>query len=133
METERTSTPSDMPSRTAARPGESSGHVATKPNGPAVAVAIATGVGALVLGILTLLSEASEGLHEFLEFSERVGALSGKTVFGAAAFLLSWGGLHVALRDREVAWRPAIAVFLVLLAIGLLLTFPPFFQLFKSE
>lgn len=105
----------------------------SKPNGPAVAVTIATGIGALVLGIFTLLSEASEGVHEFLEFSERVGPLSGKTVFGTAAFLLSWGGLHVALRDRELPWRVAIATFLVLLAIGLLLTFPPFFQLFKSE
>lgn len=133
METERPSTPSDVPPRTAARPGESQGHVATRPNGPVVAVTVATGIGALVLGIFTLLSEASESVHDFLEFSERVGPLSGKTVFGAAAFLLSWGGLHVALREREVAWRPAIVVFLVLLAVGLLLTFPPFFQLFKSE
>lgn len=98
-----------------------------------MAVTIAAGIGALVLGILTLLSEASEGVHEFLEFSERVGPLSGKTVFGTAAFLLSWGGLHVALRDRELDWRPAIGVFLVLLAAALVLTFPPFFQLFESE
>ncbi|HEX8690243.1 MAG TPA: hypothetical protein VF729_08360 [Solirubrobacterales bacterium] len=105
----------------------------SKANGPAVAVTIAAGIGALVLGIFTLLSEASEGVHEFLEFSERVGPLSGKTVFGAGAFLLSWGGLHVALRDREVDWRPAIGVFLVLLAAALVLTFPPFFQIFKSE
>jgi hypothetical protein len=96
-------------------------------------VVIATGIGALVLGIFTVLSEASESVHEFLEFSERVGPLSGKTVFAAAAFFLSWGGLHLTLRTREVDWRPAITVLLVLLAVALVLTFPPFFQLFKSE
>lgn len=132
METERSSTPGDAAPQTATTPGAAAAAIA-RPNGPAVAVVIATGIGALVLGIFTLLSEASEGVHEFLEFSERVGPLSGKTVLGAAAFLLSWGGLHLALRDRELAWRPAIAAFLILLAIGLLLTFPPFFQLFESE
>lgn len=43
------------------------------------------------------------------------------------------GGLHLALRDREVDGRPAMAALLVLLAVGLVLTFPPFFQLFASE
>jgi hypothetical protein len=133
METQRPSTPSGVPPQTAARPAEGPHPVVGKPNGPAVAVMLATGVGALVLGIFTVLSEASESVHEFLEFSERVGPLSGKTVFGTAAFLLSWAGLHLALRDREVDWRPAIAALLVLLAIGLVLTFPPFFQLFASE
>lgn len=132
METERPSTASDVTPRTAAA-GTVTPAAVSKPNGPAVAVVIATGIGALVLGIFTLLSEASESVHEFLEFSERVGPLSGKTVFGAGAFLLSWGGLHFALRDREVDWRPVITVFLVLLAVALVLTFPPFFQLFKSE
>lgn len=133
METERPSTPSDVPPQTAASPAEGPDPVVGKPNGPAVAVMIATGIGALVLGIFTVLSEASESVHEFLEFSERVGPLSGKTVFGTAAFLLGWGGLHLAIRDREVDWRPAIAALLVLLAVGLVLTFPPFFQLFASE
>lgn len=105
----------------------------TKPNGPVAAVMLATGIGTLVLGILTVLSEASEGIHEFLEFSERVGPLSGKTIFAAIAFAVSWGGLHLALRDREVEWRPLTIALVALVAIGLVLTFPPFFQLFKSE
>jgi hypothetical protein len=133
METERPSTPGDVPPQAAARPAESPEPVAVKPNGPVVAVMIAAGIGALVLGIFTVLSEASESVHEFLEFSERVGPLSGKTVFGTAAFLLSWGGLHLVLRDRDLDWRPAITALLLLLAIGLVLTFPPFFQLFANE
>jgi hypothetical protein len=107
--------------------------IGPKTDGPVVAVMLASGIGALVLGIFTVLSEANEDIHEFLEFSERVGPLSGKTVLATAAFLVSWGGLHMALRDREVAWRTALAVTVVLLVIALVLTFPPFFQLFKDE
>lgn len=104
-----------------------------KPNGPIAAVLLATGIGALVLGIFTTLNEASEGVHDFLEFSERVGPLSGKTVFGTAAFFLSWGALHLGFRDRDLPWRTVLSVALVLLAVGFVLTFPPFFQLFESE
>ena len=129
---ERPETAGNVAPQAAAGPGAAPAAVA-KPNGPAVAVMIATGIGAVVLGILTVLSEASEGIHEFLEWSERVGPLSGKTILATAAFLLSWGGLQMALRDRDVAWRTATVALLALLAIALVLTFPPFFQLFKSE
>ncbi len=104
-----------------------------KPNGPVVAAMLAAGVGTVVLGILTTLAEASEGVHEFLEFTERVGPLSGNVILSVAAFLLAWGGLHVALRDRELEWKPMITVTVAMLAVGFLLTFPPFFQLFKSD
>jgi hypothetical protein len=104
-----------------------------KPNGPAVAVMLAAGIGAVVLGILTTLSEASEGMADFLEFSERVGPLSGKTDLAATAFLLSWAGLHAALRKRDIAWKPVIIATIVLFTIAVVMTYPPFFQLFKSE
>lgn len=133
MEMETPNTPSGVPPQTAARPGEGTGAAGTKPNGPVAAVMLATGIGVLVLGILTTLGEASTGLHEFLEFSERVGALSGTTIFAVIAFVVSWGGLHMALRDRDLQGRPVITALIVLVAIGLVLTFPPFFQLFESD
>jgi hypothetical protein len=117
----------------AAAPAAAEAGTSMKPNGPVAAVMLAAGIGTLVLGILTVLSEASEGIHEFLEFSERVGPLSGKTIFAAIAFVVSWGGLHMALRDREVEWRPVTIALIALVAIGLVLTFPPFFQLFESD
>jgi hypothetical protein len=126
-------TPSNVPPQAAPGPAGGRALAAMKPNGPAVAVMIATGIGMLVLGILTTLGEASEGVADFLKFSDRVGPLSGKTDLAAAAFLVSWGALHMALREREVDWKPAITALIVLFVIALVLVFPPFFQLFESD
>lgn len=126
----------DSPRDAAAQagPGPSGGTAATpKPNGPVAAAMLATGIGALVLGILTVLNEASEGIHDFLEWSERVGPLSGVTSLAVIAFVLSWGALYGGLRDRDLPWRPVIVATIVLLAIAVVLTYPPFFELFKSE
>lgn len=133
MEMEKPETPTGATPQPAGGPQGAGGAVEAKPNGPVVAVMLAAGIGTLVLGILTTLSEASTGVHDFLDLSERVGPLSGKTVFAVIAFLVSWGGLHMALRDRDVEWRQATVALIVLVAIGLVLTFPPFFELFKSE
>ena len=132
MNMETPNTPGAAPAQTTTGPSAAAA-VATRPNGPVAAVMLATGIGVLVLGILTTVTEASEGLHEFLEFSERVGPLSGKTILAAAAFLLSWGGLHLALREREMEWRTVTIAMVAMNAAGFVLTFPPFFQLFESE
>lgn len=126
-------TPRDVAPQTPARPASGTAAVAEKPNGPIAAVMIAAGIGAVILGLFTVLSEASEGVHEFLEFDEGVGPLSGKTILGAVAFLVSWGGLYAALRDRELAWKPVIVATIVLLVIAVVLTYPPFFTSFASE
>jgi hypothetical protein len=126
-------TPGEGMPQTAAPSGGGTSVAGTRPNGPAVAVMLAAGIGALVLGILTTVSEASEGLHDFLEWSDRVGPLSGKTSIAAIAFFASWGGLHLGLRDREIDWKPVIIATIALVAVALVLTFPPFFQLFKND
>jgi hypothetical protein len=63
---------------------------ADRPTGPAAAAVLATGVGPFVLGLLTTLSEASTGVHDFLEFDKDVAPLSGKTIIAAIAYLVSW-------------------------------------------
>jgi hypothetical protein len=103
-----------------------------KPSGPAAAVVLAVGVGSFVLGLLTTLNEASSGIHDFLEFSDDVGPLSGKTIFAGAAFFVSWAVLGYFWRGREVAWRPVLTATVVLLALGFLGTFPTFFQVFAE-
>jgi len=104
-----------------------------RPLGPAAAVMLATGIGALTLGILTTLAEASTGIADFLQFKDRVGPLSGKTIISTAAFFGAWGLLAVLWRRTSPPLRPVLIVAVVLLALGFLGTFPTFFQAFASE
>jgi hypothetical protein len=103
-----------------------------KPNGPAAAVVLAAGIGTLVLGLLATLNEASTDVNEFLAFTDDVGPLSGKTIFAAAAFFLSWAILGFLWRGRDLAWRPVLIATIVLLALGFLGTFPTFFEAFAD-
>jgi hypothetical protein len=104
-----------------------------RPTGPIAAAVLAVGIGATVLGLLTTLNEASTGIHDFLEFDKDVGPLSGKTIIAAAAYFASWAVLHGLWRRQSPALRPILIVTAVLIALGVLGTFPTFFQAFASE
>jgi hypothetical protein len=107
-----------------------------KPNGPAAAVLLAAGIGALILGLMVTAAEASRDIGGFLDFAKNygigagVGPLSGKVVLATGGFLISWLILGLAWRGKEVNLRTVTIVSMVLLAIGFLLTFPPIFELF---
>jgi hypothetical protein len=103
---------------------------ADKPEGPIAAAIIAGGVGAAALGAVTTLAEASTRVSDWLAWSDRVGPLSGKTILAVVVWLVAWAVLHVALRRRPYETRRALVVSLVLIAVGVLGTFPTFFQLF---
>ncbi|HEU4921742.1 MAG TPA: hypothetical protein VFT23_01560, partial [Burkholderiales bacterium] len=94
---------------------------------------LAAGIGAFVLGLLTTLSEASTDVHDFLEFSDDVGPLSGKTILAVVAYFGSWGVLHAIWRRENPPLRPILIAAAVLVALGILGTFPTFFQAFASE
>jgi hypothetical protein len=104
-----------------------------KPFGPVAAVFLAASIGSLVLGILTTLAEASDGISSALEWSKAVGSLSGKTIISVLVFLVSWGILHSVLRDRDPDPRKVFMWTAGLVALGIVLTFPTFFQLFAPE
>jgi fluoride ion exporter CrcB/FEX len=112
---------------------ESAEATATKPNGPVAAVLLASGIGAFVIGLLTTLAEASESFAESIQYDDGVGPLSGKTLWASAAFFVSWGALAYLLRDRELPWKPLLITAAVLIGLGLLGTFPIFFQAFAPE
>lgn len=103
---------------------------AEKPEGPVAAAILAAGVGALALGVLTTVAEASEGFKEFLTFSEPVGPLSGKTIGAVLIWLVAWVALHLMYRNKAVESRKALTISLVLIGLGVLGTFPIFFQAF---
>jgi hypothetical protein len=62
-------------------------HDIDRPTGPVAAAVLAAEVGIFFLGLLTTLSEASVGVHDFLDFYDKVGPLSGKTILAVAATL----------------------------------------------
>jgi hypothetical protein len=111
------------------RPAE----IAEKPSGPVAAVLLAAGIGALMLGILTVWAEASVGFKDSLAYSDRVGPLAGKTIWAVVAFFVSWGALTVGLRGRRVDLAKVTVISLVLLGLGYLGTFSSFFRLFEAE
>ncbi|HEX9121776.1 MAG TPA: hypothetical protein VF984_00220 [Actinomycetota bacterium] len=101
-----------------------------KPFGPVAAVFLAAGIGALVLGILTTLAEASDGIASALEWSKSVGPLMGKTILAAAAFVVAWAILQAVMRGKDPSPKMVFTWTAILLAAGFVLTFPTFFQLF---
>jgi hypothetical protein len=104
-----------------------------KPEGPAAAAAIAAGVGTFALGLITVVYGASKTFADFLTWSKGVGPLSGATTLAVIIWLLAWVVLHLLLRNRRTETRAALAITAVLIGLGILCTFPPFFELFSAE
>ncbi|MHB8060008.1 MAG: hypothetical protein ACYDHO_04160 [Gaiellaceae bacterium] len=104
-----------------------------KPNGPAFAAILAAALAFAVLGLLTTLAAAFDGFGDFLAFSGRVGMLSGETIIAIALYFVSWAGLGFLWRRSDPPFAPLAVVSSLLLAVGLLGTFPPFFRLFGVE
>jgi hypothetical protein len=128
---EASRTPAGTPTTPATAPAEAV--ELEKPNGPVAAGMIAVGVGALVLGLLTTFAESSESFKESIQYNDRVGPLSGKTIWAVAAFVVSWGALAAWWRGRSLAWKTVTAITVILIALGILGTFPTFFQEFAAE
>lgn len=103
------------------------------PNGPAAAAFLAGGIGSAVLGVAIVLVEMSAGIKSTLNWSNPVGPLSGKTGVATAAFLLSWVILGAVLKGKNVDFQQVTRWTVILIAVGILLTFPPVFSLFAAH
>ncbi|MEX2556154.1 MAG: hypothetical protein WEB06_11025 [Actinomycetota bacterium] len=101
-----------------------------RPNGPAVAALVAAAFGSFVLGLFTTLAEVSEPLKNWLNWSNPVGPLSGKTGLALAAWVGAWLALGVAWRRSEVDLPKALIASAALIGLGVLGTFPSFFEQF---
>ena len=102
-------------------------------NGPAAATFIAGGIGSAALGIIVPLSEASPAFKTFLTWNKGVGPLSGKTIIPTVLFFAIWIVLGLMYRGKNTNMRLAMTIGLVGLAVGLLGTFPPFYDLFTAH
>ena len=109
---------------------------ATSPNAPALtngsgaAAIFAAGVGSFALAVLAFAGDKSAAVKNSLVFYRPTGPLSGVTTAAILIWLLTWGILEWRWRNRTVAVGRIIAVALVLLGLGLLLTFPSVVDLF---
>jgi hypothetical protein len=110
--------------------GESAPTEGDKPEGPISAAIIAAGVGSFALGLFTTLAEASTAVKDWLQWSDPVGPLSGKTGMAVLVWLVSWVALHLWLRGKAYETRKAMLVASILIALGVLGTFPTFFEAF---
>ena len=104
--------------------------IETIPNGPGAAAILAAGIGCAAVGVVTLAAEASETVHGWLNFYDPTGALSGVTTVSIIIWLVAWYVLSRMWRTTSVALGGVNLAAFVLLAVGLVLTFPPVWSLF---
>jgi hypothetical protein len=101
------------------------------PSGPAAALILAGGIAVFCMGLVTTLSEASTGIASALQWSDRVGPLSGKTLITVIVFAAAWVLLHLLWRRANPPLRAITIASVALIALGLIGTFPTFFQAFE--
>ena len=103
-----------------------------KPNGPVAAALLAGGIGCAVLGVVTFANmvDPTSAFSQWLVWYQPVGSLAGKSGLAIIAFLLAWAVLGLLWRRREMRFGKIAAISFILLAVGLIGTFPPFWQLF---
>ena len=121
----------DLADRRTSEPGAGDIEYVDKPEGPISAAIIAAGVGATALGFFTTLAEASKGVADWLRWSDAVGPLSGKVIMSVIVWLVAWAVLHFVLRRSRYETTRAFGIAVILIVLGVIGTFPTFFQLFE--
>jgi len=111
-------------------PAAAAANSARLPNGAGAAAVLAAGMGSFLLGAITVLADKWPTMRSALIFWKPTGPLSGVTTTAIALWLLAWLVLHLKWRGKNVALRPVSAIAFLLLALGVLLTFPPVGDLF---
>jgi hypothetical protein len=99
-------------------------------NGPIAAAMLAAGIGCFFLGLNTSLAQGSKAIGGMLNFYNPVGPLGGKTIVAIVVWLVAWGILARKWQDQPVDFGLMYKVTLILVGLGLLGTFPLFFDLF---
>jgi len=102
-------------------------------NGAAAAAFLGAGIGCTAFTLFVILNEAKEAMHNVLTLNNAVGPLSGKALYAIAVWLVSWGLLHLGLRKRQVNFSLVLGITTLLVALSLLGTFPPIFELFAAD
>ena len=113
-----TSTPSSQPSPS---------------NGPVAAAILSAGLGCFTLGVFAIVADASKPVASFFTFYLPTGPLSGVTTTAILLWLFAWFFLARFWRNKPVAIAKVNIAAVLLLALGILLTFPPFADLLLGK
>jgi hypothetical protein len=95
-------------------------------NGSVAAAVLSCGVGCFLLGVLAVAADGSKRLSATLNIYHPTGPLSGVVTVAIALWLLCWTVLAARWRNKTLAFGKVSALAFLFLALGLLLTFPPF-------
>jgi hypothetical protein len=95
------------------------------PNGGGAAAILAAGIGAFLVAAFAIAADKIAVIKSLMIFYKPTGPLSGVTTCAIAGWLLVWLVLHTAWRSRMVDIGRVRTVALVLLILGVMLTFPP--------
>jgi hypothetical protein len=101
-------------------------------SGPAAAAFVASGIGCTVLGLLTTLAQAIPAVKNALNWWNPAGPLVGKTGLAVILWIAAWVLLHLLWRNKPVGISKAFVATLVLIILGLLGTFPLFYEMFTG-
>jgi hypothetical protein len=102
-------------------------------NGPVAAAVLSCGLGCFLLGVLAVAADGSKSLAAALNLYNPAGPLSGVTTVAIVLWLVAWAILAARWKTKQLAFARVSAVSFALLALGLLLTFPPFGDLFLGR
>jgi hypothetical protein len=94
-------------------------------NGSGAAAILAAGVGAFALAVLAVAADKWVLLKPVLSFYRPTGPLSGVTTVAILVWIGTWAILEGRWRRKTVAMARVNAIAFTLLALSLLLTFPP--------
>lgn len=95
------------------------------PNGPGAAALLAAGIGALAVAVISMAADRVPAFKQWMIFSKPTGPLSGVTTTAVLVWLIAWAILELRWRRRDVRMSMVVAAALILLVLGVLLTFPP--------
>ena len=96
-------------------------------NGAALASFLGAGIGAFAMGVMVILNEA--GLFVAPALYAPAGGVSGRTTFAALIWVIGWAVLHRRWKGRQIEARRVHAVTMLLIGLGVILTFPPVWKL----
>ena len=103
------------------------------PNGSGAAAVLGAGIGCGAIGVLAFWGDASDSMGKALNIFNPTGTLSGVTTFGIIIWLVAWFVLNRMWSGKTVEILKVSVASFALLAVGFLLTFPPFMDLLQRK